>query len=95
MYDPKEGDRINAENDKRAKRDQNELRELLATKAGRRYVWKIFEEGYLFVTTFTKSSQTFFNEGKRELALNKLNEVLDVDPFIFAKMCKEFRNNNE
>jgi hypothetical protein len=95
MYDPNEGDRINAENDKRAKRDQNELRELLATKAGRRYVWKIFEEGYLFVTTFTKSSQTFFNEGKRELALNKLNEVLDVDPFIFAKMCKEFRNSNE
>jgi len=90
-----EGDTVNQDNEKRLERERTELRELLSTKGGRRFIWRIFEEGYLFVTTFTKNSQTFFNEGKRDLALSKFNEVLDVDPFIFAKMVKEFRNNDE
>ena len=73
-------------------REQRELHELLGTKIGRKAIYSILEDGYIFTTTFTKSSQGYVNEGKREMALKWFNRILDLDPFIFAKMCIEFRN---
>lgn len=78
-----------------AEQDRNELMELLNNKIGRKYLYNILLKGYLFTTTFTKSSKTFLNEGKREVALGIFNSILDLDPHIFARMCTEFRNGDE
>ena len=90
-----EGERINKENDERILQGQNELRELLSLKIGRKFVFKILEDGYIFTSTFTQSSKDYFNAGKREIALSWFNNILDLDPNIFAKMCKEFRGKND
>lgn len=78
----------------RVKQEQIELSELLDSYIGRKKVYGILEEGYIFTTTFTKSSEGFFNEGKRAAALKWFNEILDLDPSIFAQMCTEFRNKH-
>ena len=93
IYD--ERDRIEKAQGERASQDRRDLREILNTTAGRRRMYKTFEESYIFTTTFTRSSQGFFNEGQRALALKDFNAVLDLDPHIFAKMCEEFRDKEE
>lgn len=91
----REGEAINKVNAERIRQNEKDLRELLENKIGRKFVFSILEEGYIFTTTFTKNSQGFFNEGKRDTALKWFNAILDLDPNIFALMCFEFRNKNE
>ena len=87
-----EGEEFNSEQEESAKTARLELLELLKNKSFRKFVFNILKEGYIFTTTFTKSSQGYFNEGKREAALRWFNAILDIDPNIFSKMCLEFRN---
>lgn len=94
-YDPEEGKKINELQKKEADQFQREFRELLANKMSRKVFYDIMAESYIFSTTFTKSSQGFFNEGKREVALKLFNAILDLDPNIFAQMCFEFRNKEK
>jgi hypothetical protein len=75
--------------------ERKKLRKLLETKIGREHIFSMLEESFIFTSTFTGNSKTFFNEGKREGALKAFNAILDLDPIIFAKMCKEFRNKND
>jgi len=93
VYD--EGERINEEQARQREKDQDEFAELLRTKSGRKFIYQTFNESYIFSTTFTKSSEGFFNEGKRALALKWFNAILDIDPHIFSQMCIEFRNKEE
>ena len=93
IYD--EGERINKANEEKVFKERRDLIYLLDTLAGRKFIFGILEDGYIFTTTFTKSSQVYYDEGKRSMALKWFNAVLDIDPFIFAKMCREFRNKNE
>jgi len=91
-YDPDEGIKHNKKIQKKEKARLEEFRELLSSQSGRKYVFEILIEGFIFTTTFTKSSESFFNEGKRSSALKHFNDILDLDPQIFAQMCAEFRN---
>lgn len=91
-YSYNEGEDFNAGQKEKKKHEEIEFRELLSTQKGRRFVYNIFVKGYIFTTTFTKSSEGYFNEGKRSIALEYFNAILDIDPSIFARMCNEFRN---
>ena len=46
------------------------INEIMKTRSGRRYILKILRDCHLFSTTFTGNSRTFFNEGKRSIALS-------------------------
>lgn len=94
-YCPDEGQRHNEAMKKRVLEEREELGGLLSNAIGRRHIFRILEDSFIFATTFEKNSKSFFNEGKRDAALKLFNAVLDLDPYIFAKMCVEFRDKLE
>jgi hypothetical protein len=91
-FNYKEGEEFNERQKKKILEEREKLRALLETKIGREHVFRNLEESFIFTSTFTKNSETFFNEGQRTGALKIFNAILDLDPSIFAKMCMEFRN---
>ena len=58
------------------------------TPEGRVILKDIFQKAGMWFTTFTGNSQTYFNEGKRELGLYVLKRVTRADPNIVADMMR-------
>lgn len=86
---------------KRAKEDKfnkqqeiMDVRFILGTPQGRRYIWRHMSSAGIFTTSFTGNSSTFFNEGKRDVGLKMLAEVTDVNPDAYVLMMKEAREGN-
>ena len=53
----------------------NALREVMRTRAGRKVVYRMLTICRIFLPCFTKSSETFYNEGRREVGLELLSFV--------------------
>lgn len=73
----------------RRERELNDLRVVLSTREGRRFVWRLLTIGCLFRTTFTGNSTSFFLEGHRNMALLVLNDIQKVDPANFGLLWAE------
>ena len=69
-------------------RDQQleDIKDILASKAGMRFFSRLFSEGKVFQTTFTGDSQTFFLEGHRNLALMFFADVCEACPEKIARL---------
>lgn len=76
-------------------RELDDLRFILSTDQGRRFVWKMLSRCGVFKISFTGSSQTFFNEGERSIGLYLLNEVMDADPDSYVKMYVKDKKESE
>jgi len=73
----------------RRERELNDIRAVLSTREGRRFVWRLLTIGSLFRTTFTGNSTSFFLEGHRNVALLVLNDIQKVDPNSFGTLWAE------
>jgi hypothetical protein len=69
-----------------------DIRNLLANKWGRRFVWRLLDKTGQYRTSFTGNSTTFFNEGQRNIGLWLVDEVLLADTKQYLLMISE--NNN-
>jgi len=58
----------------------NDIKSILKTKAGVRFFKRFFDNAYMFQTSFTGNSSTFFNEGRRDLALLFFGDVCESCP---------------
>jgi hypothetical protein len=47
----------------------NDLKTIMDTAAGRRFVWRLLSEAKIFQPCFTGNATTYYNEGRRELGL--------------------------
>lgn len=79
-------DRIRAEMREDRERD---LRQVIETKSGRRFLFSLMSASGTFEKTFTGSSQSYFNEGRRSIGLELFHEVMDMEPDKFVAMWKE------
>lgn len=81
----------NKEIERKSERDQEleDIRILLKYPSGVRFFKRIMIEGKVFTTTFTGNSQTFFNEGQRNLALKFLGDVVEAAPEKFTDILME------
>ena len=71
-------------------RGANDLRAILKTPEGRRFVWSMLTKGAIFQLSFTgDNNQTNFNEGKKSVALTLLNDLLTVEPKAYLQMTLE------
>jgi len=70
-------------------RELNDMRAVLNTAEGRRFVWRLFDKAGIFRTSFTGNSTTFFNEGQRNLGLLFFNDMMQAMPEAFALMQRE------
>ena len=62
---------------------------LMSTPRGRRIVWRILSLTGMFRSSFTGNSQTFFNEGERNVGLKLQASVAKADQAQFAAMYQE------
>lgn len=96
MVDTNDEARIK-EAEKKAKFDRDDvisaLNSLLKSSGGRKWVWDMLVKCHVFRSSFTGNSQTFFNEGERNVGLSILNDVMEASPDVFAQMQKEFGND--
>lgn len=70
-------------------KELEDIKYILASPQGRRFVWRYLEITGLFKTSFTGSSETFFLEGGRNIGLKILADVNEADPEGYLKMLKE------
>lgn len=63
---------------------------LLATRPGRRFVWRLLSLTGVFRTSFDNSgSVTAFNEGQRNIGLRLLADVNEAGPEHYVVMLRE------
>src|SRR3954469_23266490 len=71
-------------------REQSDLRKVLSSAEGRRVVWRVLGEAKVFHGCFSLNGlEMAKNEGKRDLGLFILNDLLKSHPDAFAQMQRE------
>jgi len=73
----------------------NDVRHVLSSVQGRRFVWMILDMAGVYRSSFTGNSTTFFNEGARNIGLRVLSDVMDAKPEAFLLMQQEDKKRKE
>ena len=68
---------------------QNDIRTIMETGEGRRFVWRVLSHCDVYSDSFTGKSSTFFNEGRRSVGLDVLNDLNEADPRLYPKLLLE------
>lgn len=81
----------NAERKARWSREDEvaDVKALLKLPEGRRFFWRYLSECSVFKTSFTGNSQTFFNEGERNVGLKLMADINEADPEAYIVMLRE------
>ena len=65
-----------------------DLRTILRTPEGKRYIWWMLETTHMFSSTFTGNSMGHFLEGERNVGLRVFQDVLRIDPKLMGQMAQ-------
>lgn len=76
-------------------RELNDLRFLLNSPEGRRYLWRLMEFCGVYKTSFTGSSETFYLEGQRNVGLLVIRDIMETEPEAYLLMIKENRKGED
>lgn len=76
-------------------RELNDVRTVMATVEGRRFVWRMLDRAGVFRTSFTGNSTTFFNEGMRNMGLIVLADVHEACSDKYIQMMTESKKDTE
>jgi hypothetical protein len=66
-----------------------DIKAVMGTVPGRRFMWRMMEEGNIFRTCFTGNSQTFYLLGKRDFMIPYYQDVMEACPELWAKAQTE------
>ena len=77
--------------------DEEDLRTILKTKWGRRFVWRFMSIAGVFTQSFVPDSPeaTAFNEGRRSIGNTLLRQVIDINPEAYLQMVKASKKEEE
>lgn len=71
-------------------RDLEDIKSVMSTEAGRRFIWRLLEQAGLFRTSFTgEINSTLFREGNRNAGLALFNTVFASCPELYLTMAQE------
>ncbi len=77
-------------------RHADDVKTVMATESGRRFVWGLLEQAGVFQTTFrTDTNTTMFLEGNRNAGLALFNDVFGICPDLYLKMAAEAEKDRE
>jgi hypothetical protein len=76
-------------------RELADLRLVMSSVEGRRFVWRLLEKAGVFRTSFTGNSTTFFNEGMRNMGLMVLSDVHEAAAAEYIVMMNESKEGKE
>lgn len=66
----------------------NDLKFILSSEQGRRYIWRQLSSCGVFQSSFRTSAEIYYLEGRRSIGLQLLAEVMECDPEAYIKMSK-------
>lgn len=86
-----------AEEERLAKeKEHNELRWVMSTKQGRRFIHRQLSDAGLWTTSFDINGALMaFNEGRRNTGLKLLSDIMDACPDRYTEMLDEQREAKE
>ena len=67
----------------------NDVREVLNSRRGRRFMWELLDFCGVFKTSFADQHQIFYNEGQRNVGLKLLADVNEAAPEAYLLMLRE------
>lgn len=77
-------------------REQEDLKQVMASQQGRRFIWKQLSTAGVFATSFTTDPYiTAFNEGSRNKGLELFNDIMKFCPDQYLLMAEEARTEQE
>lgn len=69
---------------------------LLSHRFGRDFIWRLLEECRVYQSSYQGNmDETLFNEGKRNIGLWLVSEILASNPNAYAQMRLEAEDDNE
>lgn len=87
--DPQQIAEIEGKAKRKQSQDNLDLLWVMSSPEGRRFIWRILEGAGLYKLSYTGNSETFFNEGQRNIGLKLLSELQKVTPNEYVKMTQE------
>ncbi len=75
--------------------DKEDLKRILDSAGGRRFLWKILSECRIYDISFTGDEWTAFNEGKRQIGLRLIEDIFNADSKAYLEMHLEGRFRKE
>lgn len=76
-------------------REDLDMVEVLSTKPGRRFVWRYLGRCGIFKSSYSHSgSEVYFNEGRRDIGLSLLGDIMRSSPSSYLTMMKENEEQN-
>ena len=83
----KSADRIDRQN------EESDIKWLMSSKRGRRFVWRLLEQAGVFRSSFNTNAMAMsFGEGNRNYGLQLLNLIHTLCPELYPTMLKEQKN---
>lgn len=80
----------------RREREANDLRWVLSTKQGRRFMWRLLSEAGVYRLSFNTNAATMaFNEGARNIGLGLVTSITEACPDLYAQMRAEQKDDKE
>lgn len=76
-------------------RELEDVRYVLSSAQGRRFMWRYLNGCGLFESSFTGNSTTFFKEGERNVGLRLMADINDSNPDAYVSMIKENKENKD
>lgn len=84
-------DKRRERDERKRDREKSDIRFILKSPEGRRIYWNIMSETGVFRLSYNgDTNNTLYNEGRRSVGLNMLNNLLDAKPEAFSQMQQEF-----
>ena len=73
--------------------EESDIKWLMSSKRGRRFVWRLLEQAGVFRSSFNTNAMTMsFSEGNRNYGLQLLNLIHTLCPELYPTMIKEQKN---
>lgn len=72
-----------------AKQEADDLKTVMSTVQGRRFVMALLDRTGLFRTSFTGNASTYFNEGRRDVGLRLLADINEQCPELYLTAQQE------
>jgi hypothetical protein len=89
-FDNTENTKIEERRKRYRDREIGDIRKILALPEGRRFMWRIMEFAGPTRLSFSQNDRTTaFNEGRREVGLFLLKDIMEVKPEAFIQMQRE------
>lgn len=77
----------------RRNQEKEDMAFILDSQQGRRFFWRLLTMAGVYRSSFTGDSRTFFREGERNIGLQVLRDIHEIDPNIMARMVEENRDD--